>query len=77
MAAIENFQEKKRELTRGVSNQDFLAEVSDYFSDADCILVVGRFPNGKIEVYNTQNNSLETIGLAEIAKQHVIDTMRG
>lgn len=77
MSKIKNFDEQKRKFKRGVTNEEFLKEVSEYFYDADCILVTGKFKDGSLETFNTQNNSLETLGLIEIAKQQILETMRG
>ncbi len=76
MAEIKKFEDQKRKVERGISNEDFLKSVSEFFIEADCILVTGRFPNGDLETFNTQNNSLETLGLIEIAKQQILETMR-
>ena len=77
MAEIVDFEEQKKKILRGVSNEEFLKSVSEFFTDADCILITGRFKNGRIETFNTQNNSLETLGLIEIARQQILETMRG
>ena len=77
MAEIMDFEEQKKKILRGVSNKEFLKSVSEYFADADCILITGRFKDGNLETFNTQNNSLETLGLIEIARQQILETMRG
>lgn len=77
MAEITDFEEQKKKILRGVSNEEFFKSVSEYFADADCILITGRFKDGNLETFNTQNNSLETLGLIEIAKQQILETMRG
>lgn len=77
MADIMDFEEQKKKILRGVSNEEFLKSVSEYFADADCILITGRFKDGNLETFNTQNNSLETLGLVEIARQQILETMRG
>lgn len=77
MAEIKDFEEGKKKYLRGVSNEEFLKSASEYFADADCILITGRFKDGKLETFNTQNNSLETLGLIEIARQQILETMRG
>ena len=77
MAEITDFEEQKRKFERGISNEEFLKSVSEYFADADCILITGRFKDGNLETFNTQNNSLETLGLIEIARQQILETMRG
>ncbi|EKF50917.1 hypothetical protein [Lactococcus garvieae] len=76
MTVIKNFEEHKRKIQRGMSNEEFLKSISEFFIEADCILVTGRFSNGKLETFNTQNNSLETLGLIEVARQQILEMMR-
>ncbi|MDG6113758.1 hypothetical protein [Lactococcus formosensis] len=76
MTVIKNFEEYKRKIQRGMSNEEFLKSISEFFIEADCILVTGRFSNGNLETFNTQNNSLETLGLIEVARQQILETMR-
>lgn len=77
MSKIKNFDEQKRKFERGVTNEEFLKDISDYFKDADSIVVVGLSKNGSINTFNTQKSGLETLGLIEIAKQQVLETMKG
>ena len=77
MAEIVDFEEQKRKFQRGVSNEEFLKDISDYFKDADSIVVVGLSKNGNVNTFNTQKSGLETLGLIEIAKQQVLEMMRG
>ncbi|WP_251855322.1 hypothetical protein [Enterococcus italicus] len=71
-----DFKELKRKKERGSSNEEFMDDAKKFFANADCIIVTGISPSGAIDTLYTQTNSMQAIGMIEIAKQQMIDDLR-
>lgn len=71
-----DFKELKRKKERGLSNSELMEQAKEFFADADCIIVTGISPNGEIDTFYTKANSMQAIGMIEIAKQQLIDDLR-
>lgn len=69
-------QEYRRKRERGVSNEEFMDNTKEFFATADCIVVTGISPSGAIDTFYTQTNSMQAVGMLEIAKQQMIDDLR-
>ena len=69
------FMELKRKKERGVSNEEFMDQSKDFFSNAESIVVVGVNPDGIISTFYTQSTSLNAIGMMEVAQQQLIKEM--
>ncbi len=70
-----DFKELKRKKERGVSNEEFMDQSKEIFSDADSIVVVGVDNDGVISSFYTQSTSLQAIGMMEVAKEQLIQEM--
>lgn len=70
---LKDFKHKKE---RGLTNSQFMDKSKEFFLDADAIVVVGLNPDGVISTFRTQDSSIQTIGMMEIAKQQLCDEMR-
>lgn len=70
-----DFKELKRKKERGVSNEEFMDQSKEFFTDADSIVVVGVDIDGVISSFYTQSTSLQAIGMMEVAKEQLIQEM--
>lgn len=70
-----DFLQAKRKKERGQTNEDFLDMVYKEAKNFDEITIVIKQPNGIIDTWYSQENSLSLIGMMEVAKNQIINDM--
>lgn len=65
----------KRKKERGQTNEEFLNMVHEEVKDFDEIAIVVKHPNGVVETWYSQDNSLSLIGILEVSKNQMISNM--
>lgn len=71
-----NFMQAKRKKERGQTNEEFLNMVHEKAKGFDEIAIVVKHPNGVVDTWYSQDNSLSLIGILEVSKNQVLDDMK-
>lgn len=70
-----DFEQAKRKKERGQTNAEFLDMVHKEAINFDEIAIVIKQPNGTIETWYSQENSLSLLGILEVSKNQVLSDM--
>lgn len=75
MAEKLDFNAVKRKAERGQTNEEFFQWVAEEAKDYEQIAIVVHYPDGRINTFYSQENSLTLIGMLEVAKEQTLDSM--
>lgn len=70
-----NFPEARRKKIRGMSNEEFLTEYHSRFIESDALVVISFDKDNNIRTFQTSDSQLTSLGMLEVAKQQILDSM--
>lgn len=70
-----DFSEARRKKARGLSNEEFLKTYQDKFLDSQTLVVISFDNNNIVNTFQTSDSQLTTLGMIEVAKQQILDSM--
>lgn len=70
-----DFIEARRKKIRGMSNEEFLTEYHARFVESEALVVVSFDKNKNICTFQTVDSQLTSLGMLEVAKQQILDSM--
>lgn len=70
-----DFSEARRKKVRGMSNEEFVHSYLDEWLTSESMVIVSIGKDQIVKTYQTSDSQLTTIGLLELAKQQIMDSM--
>lgn len=70
-----DFSEARRKKERGMSNEEFLKTYYDTFLESNNLIVISFDQNNLVKTYQSSDSQLTALGMLEVAKQQILDSM--